>query len=299
VPRRHVYRPPGASYDIHIVGQGRTPLSDLYHTLLTVRWPWIFGTIGLVFLLANALFALAYLAAGGVAHARAGSFWDAFTFSVQTMATIGYGAMYPDGPVAHALVVAEAIVSFTLTALMTGLVFAKFSRPTARVVFSDKVVITPLDGLPTLVLRVGNARANNIVDAQFRMVVSLRQHTREGQMMYRMRDLKLVRDRALSLARSLHVMHVIDAESPLWGLDPESAAERELELQVLIVGLDDVAASTVHATRLYMDHDIVWGARLADVLTAQADGSLQLDLRRFNEIVPSEPTADFPYPRRA
>jgi inward rectifier potassium channel len=297
VPRRIVNRPHGAAYDIHVLGVGRTPLSDLYHRLLLLPWPVTFLLITVVFLTTNAGFALAYCAIGGVAHAQPGSFWDAFCFSVQTMGTIGYGAMYPESAGANLLVVAEAIVSFALTALMTGLVFAKFSRPTARVVFSEKVVITPIDGVPTLVLRVGNARGNAIVDAQFRVVATLRQTTREGHTMYRMRDLHLARDRALSLARSLQVMHAIGPDSPLHGHDPASLAQAELEVQVLMLGLDDVAMSTVHATRTYMASHIVWGARLADVISEADDGAMVLDLRRFHELVPSEPTPDFPYPR--
>jgi inward rectifier potassium channel len=253
--------------------------------------------IALVFLASNTAFALAYCAVGGVAHARPGSLWDAFCFSVQTMGTIGYGAMYPESAWANLLVVGEAIVSFTLTALMTGLVFAKFSRPTARVVFSEKLVITPIDGVPTLVLRVGNARGNAIVDAQFRLVATLRQTTREGHTMYRMRDMHLVRDRALSLARSLQVMHVIGKDSPLHGHGPASLEQAELDVQVLMLGLDDVAMSTVHATHTYVARDIVWGARLADVISEAEDGGMVLDLRRFHEVVPSEPTDDFPYPQ--
>jgi len=142
MPRKPlVATPPGADYSIRVVGDRATPLRDFYHALL--RWPWsaTITAISALFLAANALFAAGYLITGGIAHAAPGSFVDAFFFSVQTMGTIGYGAMYPESAAANILVVAEAITGLTLTALATGLVFAKFSRSTARIVFTREVVI--------------------------------------------------------------------------------------------------------------------------------------------------------------
>jgi inward rectifier potassium channel len=287
--RRIRYRPAGADYDIHIVGARPAPLKDLYYALLTLSWPATFVVIAVGFLLVNACFALAFLRSGGIVHARPGSFLDAFYFSVQTMGTIGYGAMYPDTPLANAIVVFEAIVSLTLTALATGLVFAKFSRPTARLMFSDHVVVTPMHGVPTLMFRVGNARGNMIVDAQFRVVLSASEITAEGRHFYRIRDLPLARDRALSLSRSFNLMHPITEGSPLFGHTAASAAAAEVEIQVLVVGLDDTSMNTVHAAKLYLARDIVWNARLADILSEQSDGSLVLDLHKFHAIEPSQP----------
>jgi len=133
-------RRPGASYDIRVVGETRRPLRDLYHGLMGLSWPATIAVIVSAFVLANAAFALAYSVVGGVAHLAPGSFFDAFFFSVQTMGTIGYGAMYPESFGANLLVVAEAIVGLTSLAMATGLVFAKFSRPTARVMFTREAV---------------------------------------------------------------------------------------------------------------------------------------------------------------
>jgi inward rectifier potassium channel len=171
---------PGADDEIRVIGASRTPLSDFYHALLRLRWPATIGAISGAFLAINALFALAYLLTGGIAHARPGSFADAFYFSVQTMGTIGYGAMFPESAAANTLVVAEAIASLTMTALATGLVFAKFSRPTARIVFSKRAVISPMNGAPTLMLRVGNERGNRIVDVAIRASISRTERTAEG-----------------------------------------------------------------------------------------------------------------------
>ena len=160
-------RRPGAGYEIRVIDDRRRSLRDLYHRLMGLSWPATFTVIACGFLAANAAFALAYCGVGGVAHLAPGSFSDAFFFSVQTMGTIGYGAMYPESFGANLLVVAESIVGCTFLALATGLVFAKFSRPTARVMFTRDAVISPVNGIPTLMLRVGNERGNQIVDAQW------------------------------------------------------------------------------------------------------------------------------------
>jgi inward rectifier potassium channel len=149
-------RRPGANYEIRVIGDRRRPLRDLYHGIMALSWPATIVFIAGGFLVANAVFALAYFVAGGVAHAVPGSFADSFFFSVQTMGTIGYGAMYPESFTANVLVVVETIVGLTLLALATGLVFAKFSHPTARVMFTREAVISPVNGVPTLMFRIGN-----------------------------------------------------------------------------------------------------------------------------------------------
>jgi inward rectifier potassium channel len=289
-------RPPGADYEIRVVGDRPTPLRDFYHALLRLPWWATIASISGVFLLANALYAVAYLVVGGVSHAATWSFRDAFFFSVQTMGTIGYGAMFPDSTAANVVVVAESLTSLTLTALATGLVFAKFSRSTARFVFTREAVISPMNGVPTLMFRLGNQRGNQIVDAHINVVLARTERTAEGGTFYRMLDLRLSRAHALSLSRSWNVLHPIDRDSPLFGETPASMAEKEVELQVMVVGLDDTSMQTVHAGHRYFARDILWGARHADVLTEAAEGHLVLDLRKFHDVEPGVPTPDFPYP---
>jgi inward rectifier potassium channel len=290
-------REPGADYEIRIVGDRRAPLRDFYHALLERPW-WvtiaaIFGT----FLTANALFAVAYVVAGGVAHAAPWSFRDAFFFSVQTMGTVGYGAMFPESTAANLVVTAEAITGLTLTALATGLVFAKFSRSTARLIFTEKVTISPQNGVPALSFRLGNERGNQIVDAQIKVLLIRTETTSEGRTFYRMLDLALTRQRALSLSRSWNVVHIIDAGSPLHGETPASLAAKDVELQVQVIGLDDATMQMVHGGHRYFARNILWGHRLADVLSETSDGHLLLDLRKFHDVEPTEPTADFPFPQ--
>ncbi len=288
--------PPGAGYQIRVVGLRPTPLRDFYHALLRLPWWVTIAALSGTFLAANAVFAVVYLLVGGVAHAGHASFRDAFFFSVQTMGTIGYGAMFPESTGANLVVVVEAIASVTLTALATGLVFAKFSRSTARLMFTRQAVISPMNGVPTLMFRVGNQRGNEIVDVRIRVVMVRTERTSEGGTFYRMLDLRLTRERALTLTRSWNAMHVVDRESPLHGETPASLAEKEVELQILVVGLDDASMQTVHGGHRYFAREILWGRRLADVLSETPDGQMLLDLRKFHEVEPALPTPEFPYP---
>ncbi len=297
--RQTAVREPGADYSIRILNDRRAPLRDFYHALLRRPWRVTIAAISGAFLIANALFACAYLLAGGIAHAGPRSFGDAFFFSVQTMGTIGYGAMYPESVAANLVVVAESITSLTLTALATGLVFAKFSRSTARLVFSREVVISPVDGVPTLMFRLSNQRGNRIVDAQIRAGLVRKEVRSEGTTFYRMIDLRLSREHALSLSRSWSVMHPIDAASPLHGATPESIAADETELSVMVIGLDDTSMQPVHASQQYFARQILWGARHVDILSEADNGDLLLDLDKFDDTEPTAPTADFPYPRDA
>jgi inward rectifier potassium channel len=293
--RQTIIKPPGADYQIRVVGDRPSPLRDFYHALLQLRWWATFATISLAFVAINVIFGAAFWLAGGVAHASRGSFGDAFFFSVQTMATVGYGTMYPESTGANLLVMAESICGVTLTALVTGLVFAKFSRSTARLRFTAEAVISPVNGVPSLMLRIGNQRGNRIVDAQIRAGLIRTERSSEGHTFYRMYDLKLQRERALTLARSFSVVHPIDRDSPLFGRTRETFAAEESELQVLMVGLDDVTMQTVHGSQQYLTHQVIWGARHCDVLSETPEGGLILDLNRFDDREPTPSTPDFPY----
>lgn len=286
---------PGADYTIQIQGVRGTPLRDFYHALLRLPWWVTFATITGAFLLSNACFAVAFMVTDGVAHVHPRSFADNFFFSVQTMGTIGYGAMSPETTAANLLVVAESITGLTLTALATGLVFTKFARSTARLTFTREAVISPVDGVPTLMFRISNERGNQIIDAHITVVMVRTERSAEGSTFYRTLDLKPQREHAVSLSRSWTVRHTIDASSPLHGETPQSMIDKEIELQVLVVGLDDIFMQTVHGLHRYFAGQILWGARHVDILTEVADGDLVLDLRRFHDVEPTRATAEFPY----
>jgi inward rectifier potassium channel len=290
---REVLRSEG--YEIRVVGGPPFSLRDLYHLLLRVPWWAALGFIVAAYLALNVAFAAVYVLVGGIANAVPGSFLDAFFFSVQTMGTIGYGAMYPATRLANSLVVAESVASLVATALATGLVFARFSQTRARVAFSSRVAIGPLDGTPTLMLRVGNERRGRLVDVSFRLTLARTTRTAEGVAIFRSLDVPLVRERAPSLARAWMVIHRIAPGSPFLGDTPASLAASEAELTLEVSGFDDVSGQPVHAQRTWQAHAVVWGARLADVLSELPDGNLLLDLHRFHELTPTPPASGFPY----
>ncbi len=220
-----------------------------------------------------------------------------FFFSVQTMGTIGYGVMHPDTVAAETLVTAEVITGVSLVALTTGLLFAKFSIPRARMQFATWATISPFDGVPTLMFRLGNERASQIIEALVRVVLVRTEHTAEGVLYYRLRDLTLERDRSPALSRSWVVMHRIDDTSPLHDATPESFARDEVEFMVTVVGIDETSAQNLHARFTYHHSRVRWGARHADMLSERDDGGLRLDMAHFDRIVVTAPTATFPYPR--
>jgi inward rectifier potassium channel len=268
---------------IVIVGAERRYWGDWYQMLLRAPWSVTVAVVTCTFLILNVLFALAYQVVDGVAGAN--SFADRFFFSVQTMGTIGYGAMYPASIAAHVLTTCEALAGIFVVALATGLVFSKFSIVRARVRFSDVALITPMNGVPTLMLRVGNERESRVVDACIRVTLSRRELTHEGVEMWRVYDLHLERERAMALSRAWLVMHVIRPGSPLHGCTAESLAADEVELVIAISGADETSGQNLHAQQTYEDKDIRWNMRFADMLTRDAQGTFTLDLKRFDELV--------------
>ncbi|MEZ4298478.1 MAG: ion channel [Polyangiaceae bacterium] len=289
--------PVPADAPILVTGVRSALFRDFYHRFLRLSWPAALLVIVAFFLGMNAIFALLYYLFGGIANARPGSFVDAFFFSVQTMGTIGYGSMYPSTPLANALVVAESVAGLLITALATGIVFSKFSVSNARIIFSRHVTIAPWDGIPTVMFRVSNERGNQIVEAQIRVVLIRTERTKEGITFYRMLDLPLSRDRSPAFTRSWWVMHPITPDSLLHGHTPESLKAIEAELLVTVTGVDDTSLQPVHARHTYGDTEILWGARLVDVLREREDGRLILDMTKFHDVEPTVPTENFPYPR--
>lgn len=274
-------------FDVIRKGVSHSHWRDPYHLLLTIDWLRFIAVTVIFYIATNTLFALLYLAGGdSIKNARPGSFLDAFFFSVQTMATIGYGAMYPQTDYANFLVSIEALVGLLGVAMATGLMFARFSRPTAKVLFSRMAVIAPHNGVPTLMLRVANERSNQILEAQIGLSLLRDEVTAEGQFMRRFYDLKLVRSQTRTFALSWMVMHEIDESSPLYGATPESLEEAETDIIVTLTGIDETVSQTIHARHYYMTDEILWNMRFVDIFTRKPDGRRVLDLNRFHEVTP-------------
>jgi len=276
-------------FNLNIVRLGSSPLgfSDLYHWLQTLSWSGFFGRIALLYVLSNALFALVYLAGGDcIANAQPGDFKDAFFFSVQTMATIGYGAMYPRTSYANIVVAIEALFGLLGVAMVTGLAFARFSRPTAKVLFSRIAVITTQDGVPTLIYRTANQRYNQILEAQQRLTLVRDEVTAEGQFMRRFYDLNLVRSQTPIFALTWTVMHVIDESSPLYGMTIEDLVKHQVEIVVTMTGIDETVSQTIHARHSYLAGEILWNMRFVDILSKSPDGKRFVDYTRFHDVIP-------------
>ena len=272
-----------------MVGLQRRPLSDVYHHLLTVPWTQLMLLVVLLYIALNTIFALLYMLGGDcIQNAEPGNFGDCFFFSVQTLATIGYGVMAPKTTWSHWLVTMEAFVGMLSVAMVTGLMFSKFSRPTARVEFSKVAIIAPRNGVPTLMFRMSNQRANQIVEARIQVAVAVSERTLEGETMRRFFDIAMVRQQNIIFALSWTAMHVIDETSPLFGHTEETLAASEMEIVASLIGLDETMSQTVHARWSYIPEEIRWNHRFLDIIRMRDDGQRFIDLRYFHQ---SEPLA--------
>ena len=195
--------------------------SDLYHALLTIRWIWFFLGFVATFWLLNTLFGTLYYLSKGIGGAAEVSFLDCFFFSVQTLSTVGYGHLHPTNLTANILVAIEILLGLFLISTLTGLIFARFSRPKARILFSSVAVVHERDGVPALPFRLANERNTHVAEAHMKVLLLRDFVTSEGHQMPRFLDLKLVRDETPALLLSWTVMHVINADSPLYGISPE------------------------------------------------------------------------------
>ena len=268
-----------------VKGQDSTRWTDFYHTVLTAPW-WLFILeMAGALILVNSIFAGLYmLDPAGIQNARPNSFWDHFLFSVQTMGSIGYSAMLPKSVYANVLVAIEAFVSLLSIAVASGIMFARMSRPTSRVVFSDKAVVTRFNGMPTMMFRVANQRGNQILEAQITVTVARQIMTKERQVMRRFEEIPLLRSRTPLFQLSWTVMHPIDKDSPLYDATIDTMLADQMEIIVMLSGTDDTFADKVYARHSYMPHEICWDKQFVDVLFTREDGRRFVDLRRFHDV---------------
>jgi inward rectifier potassium channel len=273
------------SADIAFLGLQPDGWRDAYHRLLTVpNWAFLL-IVAFAFVAINAIFAGLYmLEPGSVANARRGDFLDHFFFSVQTLGTLGYGELTPRTRYANFLVTGETFVGLLNLGMATGLLFARVSRPTARIMFSRQAVVTPLNRVPTLMLRAANRRRNLVLEAEVSLTLAHDVASEEGDMLRRFVELAPVRSRSPLFYLTWQIMHRIDADSPLNGETRESLEAKNAEILVVIRGQDETFVSTIHARTSYLPHEIAWGRRLADIFTVASDGRRAIDFSRFHEL---------------
>ncbi len=276
-----------AETEILIRGLRRRFWQDLYHFCMTVSWTVLFLGFGAFFLGFNLFFAVFYhLAPGSIANLNPPGYWGAFFFSVETLATVGYGDMHPASPYGHVVASVQIFLGTVYLALLAGLVFARFSRPTARFLFADVAVIRPLDGRPTLMFRTANARHNVIVEASARLRMVYDDETAEGYRLRRIVDLKLVRDEHPLFVLGWNLMHVIDAASPLADASADSLARLKASFTLSLSGTDETTGQVLTGRGEYTHRQLRWDHSFSDVLRTDASGKLEFDYARFHDATP-------------
>ena len=264
-----------------------------YHRLLRISWIAFFALVAGSYVAINLLFAWAYLLCGPGAlegagtASESGSFADAFFFSVQTLATIGYGKITPSGLAANLVVAAEALAGALSFALITGILFARFSRPTARIAFSQTAIVAPYRDGRALMFRIANARSNELTDVRATVSLGMFEY-RNGKRVRRFHQLALERDQVTFLPTQWVIVHPIDAQSPLAQSTKGSLEEADAEVVILLSGTDETFSQTVQTRSSYKHYEINWGARFRDIQILDGGGHVTLDVRRLHEWEPAE-----------
>jgi inward rectifier potassium channel len=258
--------------------------ADISHRCMTASWPAFIGGAALVFIAFNAVFAAFYwIGNQPISNVPGGAYIDYLYFSIETLSTAGYGDMHPHTHYGHLIATVELFTGIFSMSLMTGLIFARFSRPNARLLFADNPVISSHEGVPTLMVRLANERHNIISNASARLWLFRNGVSVEGQSFRRFYELPLLRNESPALALSWTLYHALDEESPLYGLSADDLAASRASLVVVVSGYDVIAAQAVHAQKSYNHPDIRFGHRYADILGTSEDGRLRIVYGRFHE----------------
>ena len=277
------------SFNVRRDGMKTFASLSLYHRLLTIPWSTFLALVVAAFLAVNVIFGLAYLACGpealhGAPAAEMGGneFLRAFFFSVQTFATIGYGHISPAGLAANLLVTVEALTGLLVFALATGLLFARFSRPTAKIVFSERALIAPYQGGSTAFeFRIVNSRSSQLIEVECQLLFTQFSDDRTAR---RFVPLALERQKVTFFPLSWTIVHVIDANSPLFGLTHDELVANNAEFLVLLTGFDETFSQTVHTRSSYKPQEIVWGAAFKNIYKPlDASGTLRIDVGLLND----------------
>jgi len=275
----------GKTFRVKREGVRKMFRSDFYANSIGASW--LNLTIGIVvlYLVVNAFFATLYwLDEGGIENARPGSFADAFFFSVQTLATIGYGKMAPTTLMANVLVAAEALTGLFGLAIATGLIFSKISRPKARTIFGNNALISDYKNLKCFIFRLGNLRTSQIADPLIKAVLICDEISEDGLKSRAFHDLKLLRNSVPLLMPSWTVRHHINEESPLFGMSAESLRKQNIEIIVSMVGYDETLSQTVHAHHSYIASEVKFGGKFVDIISWDKNDNISIDYKRFHDI---------------
>jgi inward rectifier potassium channel len=261
-----------------------------YHWLLTMSWTRFFALLTALYLVANAVFAVGYILCGAGALASPptgmpeGRFLQAFFFSVETFATIGYGNIYPVGTIPNMLMTVESIAGLMAVALATGIVFARFSRPIVRIRFSKKAIIAPYRGITAFEFRIANERNTQMVQLEAKVLLS-RFEMRDGHTKREFVELALERRQVVFFPLTWTIVHPIDETSPLYGRTPEDLVRSAAEFLVLLSGYDETFATTLLTRTSYRADEVEWDARFKSPYTSPGDGGvIRIDIGKLDDI---------------
>ena len=274
------------NYTLTKKGVSRYDWADPYRIAVDLTWPQFLATLVGGYLCVIALFAVAYtLVPGSVANARPWVFSDHFFFSLETLATVGYGFMYPATLYGHCVAAVEIMTGLAFTAILTGLIFVRFSKPRAKFLFADNPVVTTHNGTPTLMLRVGNGRATVLADARVKISVLISETSKEGTSFRRTHELALARNSIPVFPLTWTIMHEIGPQSPLHGMTEQAFKAADTRLFVSFEARDPALALVVHDLKSYGPDDVLFGTHYADVISIDEDGHSCADMTRISEVV--------------
>ena len=275
--------------EIETLGLSQGFWTDLYHRAMTVYWPVFFGSAAVLFVTLNAVFGFLYwLGHEPIANAEGNGPLAYFYFSIETLATVGYGDMHPQTDYGHLIATVEIFTGMSFLAVMTGLIFARFSRPRARFVFASTAVISRHEGRQALMIRTANARHNTISRASARLWLIRAERSNEGDQLRRFYELKLDRSEHPMFVLSWMLFHIIDRDSPLHGATAADLEEGDALLVLNVGGLDDSSAQQLYAREVYSWRDIRWRHRYKDITSVSPQGRFLLDYTKFNDVVVEE-----------
>jgi inward rectifier potassium channel len=268
------------------VNAGTGEWRDAYSWVLSLSWPRFIALLAGVYVGINAVFALFYAVGDGIEGMPSGSYVDAFFFSVQTLATVGYGHMYPVTLYAHIVTTLEIVLGVFFVAVITGLIFVRFSRPTARIEFSTSGVICAFKGQPTLMIRVANLRHHTMVEAEFRIMLTRDEPVEDDDAFRHFYDLKLHFSRLISFPTALTLRHTIDETSPLHGATMESLQANDTRFVASVVCIETVIPANVQSSHDYTWRDIRFGHRFVDIYRDREEGQITVDYARLHDTEP-------------
>ena len=275
------------AYAFEKKGVSRFDLRDPYHLAVALSWPQFLAALLALYLLVNVVFATLFrLIPGSIANARPDRPLDFFFFSIETLATVGYGQMYPATLYGHVIASTEIACGLAFTAILTGLTFVRFSRPRAKLVFAANPVVAVHNGKPTLMVRIGNGRAAPLMDATAKLNVMLFEKTAEGNVFRRVQELRLLRAHLPVFPLTWTLMHVLDERSPLYGYNESRTIEADVRTFLTLEARDPTLATIVHDLHTYAPEDIRFGMRYADAITISENGIPVADLTRISVLEP-------------